>query len=388
MATKRDYYEILGLQKGASEDEIKKAFRRMAMKYHPDKNQGDKAAEEKFKEVNEAYEVLSDPKKKSAYDQFGHAGVDPQSGMGSGGFGGFGGGFQSGNFSDIFGDVFGDIFGGARGGRGGPSMQEQYSRGSDLRYEIHISLEEAFHGVTKNIKFSAFSSCDTCHGSGAKKGSGKTKCTTCHGHGVVRMQQGFFAIQQTCPTCHGSGQVIKDPCTACHGQGRVHKTRELAVKIPAGVDTGSRIRLAGEGDAGEAGGQPGDLYVDIVVKSNPIFKREGNDLHCEVPISFAMACLGGEVEIPTIDGKVKLKIPAETQSGKVLRLRGKGFKSLRGGHVGDLLCQVNVETPINLTDEQKKWLNDFDASVQAGGKRHIPKSSGWFDSVKRFFSGA
>lgn len=384
MASKRDYYEILGLKKGASEDEIKKAYRRMAMKYHPDKNQGNKEAEEKFKEANEAYEILSDPKKKGAYDQFGHAGVDPQAGMGGGGFGA--GGFQSGNFSDIFGDVFGDIFGGSRGG-GRAHAQQQYARGADLRYEIQISLEEAFHGVTKHIKFNAFSSCETCHGSGAKKGSGKTKCNTCHGHGVVRMQQGFFAVQQTCPTCHGSGQVIKDPCVACHGQGRVHKTRELAVKIPAGVDNGSRIRLAGEGDAGESGGGPGDLYVDIHIKPNPIFTREGNDLHCEVPISFATACLGGEVEIPTIDGKVNLKIPAETQSGKVLRLRGKGFKSLRGSHTGDLLCQVNVETPVSLTDEQKKSLKEFEASVQAGGKRHSPKSSSWFDSVRRFFAG-
>lgn len=377
MASKRDYYEILGLQKGASDDEIKKAFRRMAMKYHPDKNQGNKEAEEKFKEVNEAYEVLSDAKKKNAYDQFGHAGVDPQAGMG-------GGGFHSANFSDIFGDVFGDIFGGSRSGR---SSQEQHTRGSDLRYEIEITLEEAFHGVTKNIKFSAFSACESCHGSGAKKGSGKTKCGTCQGHGVVRMQQGFFAIQQTCPTCHGSGQVIKDPCDACRGQGRVHKPRELSVKIPAGVDTGSRIRLAGEGDAGEAGGQPGDLYVDIHVKPNPIFTREENNLHCEVPISFTTACLGGEVEIPTIDGKVMLKIPAETQSGKVLRLRGKGFKSLRGGYTGDLLCHISVETPVNLTDAQKTLLKDFEASIQEGGKRHNPKSSNWFDSVKRFFGG-
>lgn len=383
MATKRDYYEILGLQKGADEAEIKKAFRRMAMKHHPDKNQGNKEAEERFKELNEAYEVLGDPQKKAAYDQYGHAGVDPRSGMGGGG------GFQSGNFSDVFGDVFGDIFGGGGAGRGRGGHQghqaEQYSRGSDLRYELEISLEEAFHGVTKNIRFSSFSPCETCSGSGAKKGSGKIKCTTCHGHGVVRMQQGFFAIQQTCPTCHGAGQVIKDPCAACHGEGRAHKQRELAVKIPAGIDTGSRIRLTGEGDAGEAGGQPGDLYVDIRVKSNPLFTREGQDLHCEVPISFAMACLGGEVEIPTIDGKVKLKVPAETQSGKVLRLRGKGFKSLRGAAVGDLLCRIIVEVPVKLTEEQKALLKTFDDSIQASGSKHSPKSSGWFDSVKRFF---
>lgn len=382
MASKRDYYEVLGLQKGASEADVKKAYRKMAMKHHPDKNQGDKAAEEKFKEVNEAYEMLSDPKKKAAYDQFGHAGVDPQAGMGGGG--GFHG-FQSGNFSDVFGDMFGDIFGGSRGSQHGHAQQEQYSRGADLRYQMDISLEEAFHGVTKNIRFSSFAPCDPCHGSGAKKGSGKTKCGMCQGHGVVRMQQGFFAIQQTCPTCHGSGQVIKDPCDICHGQGRVHKSRELSVKIPAGVDTGSRIRLAGEGDAGEAGGQPGDLYVDIHVKPNDLFKRDGQDLHCEVPIAFVIACLGGEIEIPTIDGKVKLKVPAETQSGKILRLRGKGFKSLRGAAIGDLLCHVNVETPVNLTEAQKKLLQEFDTSIQAGGSKHVPKSSGFFDAVKRFF---
>ncbi len=379
MATKRDYYEVLGLQKGASEAEIKKAYRRMAMKYHPDKTQGDKAAEEKFKEANEANEVLSDAKKKAAYDQFGHAGVDPQAGMGGGR-----GGFQGGNFNDAFSDVFGDVFG---GGRGGSRQQEQYSQGSDLKYDVQITLEEAFHGVTKNIKFSSFVACEPCHGSGAAKGSSKTKCTMCHGHGVVRMQQGFFAIQQTCPTCHGSGQSIKDPCSACRGQGRTHKTRELSVKIPAGVDTGSRIRLAGEGDAGESGGRSGDLYVDIHVRSNTLFQREGQDLHCEVPVSFTTACLGGEVEIPTIDGKVNLKIPSETQSGKILRLRGKGFKSLRGASVGDLLCHINVETPVNLTDEQKKLLKQFEESIKVGGVKHAPKASGFFDSVKRFFGG-
>ena len=381
MATKRDYYEVLGVAKNAAEADIKKAYRRMAMKYHPDKTKGDKAAEEKFKEANEANEVLSDAQKRAAYDQFGHAGVDPQRGGGAGGF-------HQGNFTDAFGDVFSDLFGGGRSRGRGQSRQEQQTRGSDLRYEIEISMEEAFHGVTKNIKFSSFAPCEPCHGSGAQKGSGKTTCTTCNGHGAVRIQQGFFAIQQTCPNCHGSGQMIKDPCPSCKGQGRLHKARELSVKIPAGVDTGSRIRLAGEGDAGESGGRPGDLYIDIHVKANSLFQRNGNDLHCEAPINFSTACLGGEIEIPTIDGRVKLKIPAETQSGKVFRLRGKGFKPLHGGSQGDLLCQVNIETPVNLTDEQKRLLKEFNHSIEAGGKKHSPKSSSWFDSVKRFFSGA
>jgi molecular chaperone DnaJ len=379
MSKKRDYYEVLGLAKGASEAEIKKAYRRMAMKYHPDKNPGDKAAEEKFKEANEANEVLSDSKKRALYDQYGHAGVDPQAGMGGGA-----GGFQSGQFSDVFGDIFGDIFGGNRGGTRDP--HEQRSRGADLRYEISISLEEAFHGVSKTVKFSANSACESCKGSGAKAGSSKTTCSTCKGHGAVRMQQGFFAIQQTCPHCRGAGQVIKDPCTTCHGQGRVHKSRELVVKIPAGVETGSRIRLAKEGDAGEMGGPPGDLYVDIHVKNHAIFKRQGNDLHCEAPISFATACIGGEIEIPTVEGKVKLKIPAETQTGKVFRLRAKGIKSVHGGAVGDLLCEVHVETPVNLTDEQKKLLEQLNQSLMSGGKKHNPKSSSWFDGIKNFFT--
>ncbi len=381
MATKRDYYEVLGIQKGASEAEIKKAYRRMAMKYHPDKNPGDKASEEKFKEANEANEVLSDTKKRPLYDQFGHAGVDPQAGMGGGGHGGGGfNGFQSGQFSDVFEDLFG---GGRR--RGGQAQQEQHTRGADLRYDLQITLEEAFHGVTKHIKFTSYAACETCLGSGAKKGSSKTKCGMSQCHGADRMQQGFFSIQQTCPTCHGAGQVIKDPCTACRGQGRIHKQRELAVKVPAGVDTGTRIRLAKEGDAGESGGQPGDLYVDMHVKAHPIFKREGNDLHCEAPISFTTAALGGEIEIPIVDGKVNLKIPAETQTGKTFRLRGKGIKALHGAGVGDLLCQVNIETPIALTDEQKRVLTEFASSVDAGGKKHSPKSSGWFDALKRFF---
>jgi molecular chaperone DnaJ len=383
---KRDYYEVLGLQKGASEDEIKKAFRRLAMKFHPDKNQGNKEAEEKFKEINEAYEVLSDPQKRSLYDQMGHAGVDPSVGAGRGGFGGGFHGFRQGgggaDFTDAFGDIFGDIFGGSRGQR-----QQTNNRGADLRYRLDVTFEEAFHGTTKNIQFSAFSQCEVCHGSGAKAGSSKTTCPTCHGHGVVRMQQGFFAVQQTCPTCHGSGEIIKDPCAACHGQGRIHKKRELSVKIPAGIDTGDRVRLAGEGDAGENGGPSGDLYVEVHVKANPLFTREGMDLHCEVPISFVTAALGGEVEIPTVDGKVKLKIPEGTQTDKVFRLRGKGFKSLRSASIGDLLCQVSVETPVNLTDKQRALLKEFDQLINEGGKKHSPKSSSWFEGVKKFFAG-
>ena len=379
----KDFYEVLGLQKGASEDEIKKAYRRLAMKHHPDKNQGNKAAEEKFKEINAAYEVLSDAKKRSAYDQFGHAGVDPSQMGGRGGFHGF----QQGgaDFSEVFGDIFGDIFGGGR--RGGQRQEPQHARGADLRYRLDVSFEEAFHGASKNIHFSAFSPCEPCHGSGAKAGSGKTQCTTCNGHGAVRMQQGFFSVQQTCPTCHGSGEVVKDPCASCHGQGRIHKKRELAVKIPAGVDTGDRVRLAGEGDAGEHGGTAGDLYVELHVKKHPLFAREGINLHCEIPVSFTIAALGGEIEIPTVDGKVKLKIPEETQTGKVFRLRAKGFKSLRGAEVGDLLCQVNIETPVNLTDKQKSLLKEFDGLLAEGGKRHAPKSSSWFENVKKFFAG-
>jgi molecular chaperone DnaJ len=354
------------------------------MKHHPDKNQGDKEAEEKFKEVNEAYEVLSDAKKRGLYDQMGHAGVDPS--MGGAGAGGFHG-FRQGrggaaDFSDAFGDIFGDIFGGGRGGQ----RQQQSVRGSDLKYRVDITFEEAYHGTSKNIHFSAYSDCEPCDGSGAKAGSGKTTCNTCHGQGVVRMQQGFFAVQQTCPTCHGAGQMIKDPCTSCQGQGRVHTKRELSVKIPAGIDTGDRVRLAGEGDSGGHSGTSGDLYVEVHVKQNPLFTREGVNLHCEVPISFVTAALGGEIEIPTVDGKVNLKIPEGTQSDKIFRLRGKGFKSLRGSAVGDLLCEVNIETPVNLTDKQKSLLKEFDQLVQEGGQKHSPKSSSWFEGVKKFFS--
>ncbi len=372
---KRDYYEVLGVQRGASEAELKKAFRKMAMKYHPDRNPDDKAAEDAFKEVNEAYEVLSDANKRAAYDQYGHAGVDPSMGGGPGGFGGGAGGA---NFSDIFGDVFGDIFGGGGGRRGGPQ------RGSDLRYNLELDLEEAVRGTTVNIRVPTEVSCKACDGTGAKKGTAPVTCTTCNGHGQVRMQQGFFTVQQTCPRCHGSGRMIADPCTSCHGHGRVEEYKTLAVKVPAGVDTGDRIRLAGEGQAGAMGGPTGDLYVVVNVREHAIFQRDGRDLYCEVPISFTDAALGGELEVPTLDGRVKLKIPEGTQTGKLFRLRGKGVVPVRGGGAGDLMCRVVVETPVKLSARQRELLEEFRDSLQ-GNNGHSPKAQGWFEGVKRFF---
>jgi molecular chaperone DnaJ len=370
---KRDYYEILGVERGASEGDLKKAYRRLAMKYHPDRNPDDKAAEEKFKEANEAYEVLSDASKRAAYDQYGHAGVDPQ--MGGGGPGGMGGA----NFSDIFGDVFSDFFGGARGGsRGGPQ------RGSDLRYTLELDLEEAVRGTNVTIRVPTLVNCKVCEGSGAKKGSSPVGCPTCGGIGQVRMQQGFFSVQQTCPRCHGSGKIIPDPCEACHGQGRVEEHKTLSVKVPAGVDTGDRIRLSGEGEAGAQGGPAGDLYVVVNVREHSIFQRDGRDLFCEVPIGFVDAALGGELEVPTLDGRVKLKIPEGTQTGKLFRLRGKGVAPVRGGGPGDLMCRVAVETPVNLDKRQRELLEEFRGSLK-GNSSHSPKASGWFEGVKRFF---
>ncbi len=370
--SKRDYYEILGVSKTASEADLKKAFRRMAHKYHPDRNPDDQEAENKFKEAKEAYEILSDSQKRAAYDQFGHAGVDPSAGAG-----GFGGGASS--FSDIFGDVFGDIFGGG-GGRA-----QQARRGADLRYNLDLTLEEAVNGTSANIEVATHVKCETCDGSGAKKGSSPVTCTTCGGVGQVRMQQGFFSLQQTCPHCGGTGQMIKDPCGDCHGSGHVRKNKKLSVKVPAGVDTGDRIRLAGEGEAGDRGAPPGDLYVQINVKPHPIFVRDGNDLYCEVPISFVTATLGGELEVPTLDGRLNLKIPAETQSGRMFRLRGKGVKSVRGGAVGDLMCRVEIETPVNLSDKQKELLRQFDEETKGNHDKHSPKSHSWMDRVKNFF---
>ncbi|MEJ2361095.1 MAG: molecular chaperone DnaJ [Gammaproteobacteria bacterium] len=376
--SKRDYYEILGIEKNASEAEIKKAFKRLAMKYHPDRNPDNQEAEEKFKEAKEAYDVLGDAQKRSAYDQFGHAGVDPSAGMGAGGFGGAGGA----SFSDIFGDVFGDIFGGGRArGAGGARGY----RGDDLQYNLELNLEEAVRGTTVDVRIPTHVACDECGGTGAKKGTSPSACPTCGGIGQVRMQQGFFSLQQTCPRCHGSGKIVTDPCGKCHGQGRIQKHKTLSVKIPAGVDSGDRIRLSGEGEAGELGGPPGDLYVQIGVRPHPIFERDGEDLFCEVPINMVTAALGGELEVPTLDGRVKLKIPAETQSGKQFRLRGKGVRSVRGGQIGDLMCKVQVETPVNLTKRQKELLEELNQSLQQDGVHHSPRSASWLDGVKKFF---
>lgn len=373
---KEDYYQLLGVSRNATDAEIKKSFRRLAMKYHPDRNSDNPDAEEQFKKIKEANDVLSDPKKRAAYDQFGHAGVDPTMGGGAG-FGGAGA-----NFSDIFGDVFGDIFGGgggARGGRGGAQ------RGSDLRYNLEVTLEEAVAGTEVKIPIPTLVSCSSCDGSGAAKGSKVLTCTTCHGHGAVRMQQGFFSVQQTCPTCRGSGKQIKDPCKSCHGQGRVQETKTLSVKIPPGVDNGDRIRLSGEGEAGEAGAPPGDLYVQIAVKEHAIFTRDGANLYCEVPISFPTACIGGEVEVPTLSGKVTLKIPQETQTGRMFRLSGKGVKPVRGGPTGDLMCRVRLETPVHLSKEQIDLIQQLDQSLTGGGSKHSPQAHSWLDGVKQFF---
>ncbi|MDD5329509.1 MAG: molecular chaperone DnaJ [Sulfuricella sp.] len=371
---KRDYYEVLGVNKDASDDEIKKAYRKLAMKFHPDRNPDNPKAEEHFKEAKEAYEILSDAQKRSAYDQYGHAGIDQQAGMG--GAGGF-----SGGFADAFGDIFGDIFGGA-GGRGGRS---NVYRGADLRYNLEISLEEAARGTETKIRIPTMAECETCHGSGAKAGTKPETCPTCAGHGQVRMQQGFFSIQQACPKCHGSGKIIASPCPTCQGSGRVKQYKTLAVKIPSGVDEGDRIRLSGEGEAGVNGGPPGDLYVVIQIKPHTVFQRDHNDLHCEMPISFTTAALGGEIEIPTLDGHAKIKIPAETQSGKVFRLRGKGIKGVRSSTHGDLLCHMVVETPVSLTERQKELLRELETLSGEDSARHNPRAKSWMNKVKEFF---
>lgn len=370
---KRDYYEIIGVSRSASDEEIKKAYRKLAMKYHPDRNPEDHTAEEKFKEVQGAYAILSDPQKRSAYDQFGHAGVD--SNGGGGGFGGFGG------FGHDFEDLFETIFSGGRGG----SRASAGQRGADLQYNIQLTLEEAAQGKQIDITIPRHSTCETCTGSGAKKGSTPKTCDTCAGMGQVRIQQGFFSIQQTCPYCHGEGKLVTDPCETCHGQGRVKESKKLTVKIPAGVDNGDRVRLGGEGEAGVKGGDAGDLYVQINLKPHAIFQRQDGDLHCEVPISFITAALGGSIEVPTLQGRVTLKIPAETQTGKTFRIRGKGMKPVRAYSHGDLLCKVVVETPVSLSKNQKDLLTQLQESLEEGKKTHTPRLSSWFEGVKKFF---
>ncbi|MFC7410517.1 molecular chaperone DnaJ [Hydrogenophaga atypica] len=375
---KRDFYEVLGVPKNASDEEIKKAYRKLAMKHHPDRNQGDTAknAEEKFKEAKEAYEMLSDPQKKAAYDQYGHAGVDPnmRGGPGAEGFGGF---------SEAFGDIFGDIFGGQRGGgRGG----RQVYRGNDLSYAMEISLEEAAQGKEAQIRIPSWDNCDTCSGTGAKPGTSVKTCPSCQGSGSVQMRQGFFSVQQTCPHCHGSGKIIPEPCTTCNGQGKLKKHKTLEVKIPAGIDDGMRIRSAGNGEPGRNGGPSGDLFIEIRIRKHDIFERDGDDLHCQVPVSMPTAALGGEIDVPTLSGKATIDIPEGTQSGKTFRLRGRGVKGVRSSYPGDLYCHIVVETPVKLTEHQRKLIKELDESFKKGGHKHSPNDKGWFEKAKDFFS--
>ena len=367
---KREFYEILGISRTATEAEIKKAYRRMAMKYHPDRNSDDAGTEEKFKEAKEAYEILSDPQKRAAYDQFGHAGVDQSMGGGSHS--------AAGGFSDVFGDVFNDIFGASGGGR-------QSYRGADLRYHLELSLEDAVAGTTVKIRIPIHIECKTCDGSGAKSGTQPVTCTTCGGHGQVRMQQGFFSVQQPCPHCGGTGKMIKSPCGDCSGEGQIQEHKTLSVKVPAGVDTGDRIRLSGEGEPGQGGAGPGDLYVEVQVQHHDVFTRDDNNLSCDVPVSFTSAALGGDIEVPTLSGKASLKVQEGTQTGQQFRLRGKGVKSVRSGVTGDLVCRVIIETPVKLSKKQKKLLEEFDKTLAGSRSKHSPKHSSWVDGVKKFF---
>ena len=372
---KRDYYDVLGVPKNATDDDIKKAYRKLAMKHHPDRNQGDKAAkaEERFKEAKEAYEMLSDPHKRAAYDQHGHAGVDPNfGGRGAEGFGGF---------AEAFGDIFGDIFSGQGGRRGG----QQVYRGNDLSYAMEVTLEEAAQGKETQIRIPSWETCDTCSGSGAKPGTSAKTCSTCNGAGTVHMRQGFFSIQQTCPHCRGAGKIIAEPCTACSGQGKIKKTKTLEVKIPAGIAEGMRIRSAGNGEPGTNGGPPGDLYIELRVKPHEIFERDGDDLHCSVPVGMTTAALGGNIEVPTLNGKAEIDLPESTQHGKTFRLRGKGIKGVRSSYPGDLYCHITVETPVRITEHQRKLLRELDESFRKSGDRHSPNAKSWTDRVKDIF---
>lgn len=384
-----NYYEVLGVDRGASQDDIKKAYRRLAMKYHPDRNPGDKAAEEKFKQIGEAYAILSDEQKRAAYDRFGKAGVDPSAadagagGFGQGGFGGFSG-MNSGDFQSAFGDIFSDLFGGGRG-RGAGSQGPQPMRGNDVSYTLEVSFEDAAHGRKMDIRVPAWDECTSCHGTGCRPGTSKKTCPTCHGAGVVRMSNGLFQVQQTCPQCHGTGEVIADPCPDCSGTGFKRSAKVVEVNIPAGINDGQRIRMSGKGEPGVNGGPAGDLFIEIRVRPSDIFERDGDDLHMQLPISFVTAALGGEVTVPTLDGESRITLPEGTQSGKTFRLRGKGISNLHTHQPGDLYLHIEIETPVNLSDKQKKMLRDFDASLKEGGEKHNPKSQGFFDKVKNFF---
>lgn len=381
----RDYYEVLGVEKNASAADIKKAYRRLAMKYHPDRNQGDKEAEEKFKEIGEAYEVLGDEQKRAAYDRFGKAGVNPGAGGGAGGFGGFGpegfGGFSNmGDFSDLFGEIFGQAAG--RRQQSGPRAM----KGTDLRYDMEITLEQAAKGHTAEIRVPVWEKCDVCDGTGSRSKAKPKTCPHCQGSGTIHVKQGFFAVQQTCPHCHGTGTVISDPCPNCDGTGFKKVMKTLEVKIPAGINSGQRVRLQGKGQPGINGGPAGDLYVEIMVKPHEIFQRDGNDLHVELPISFVVAALGGDVDVPVLDGETRITIPEGTQNGKILRLRGKGLKDLRSGYMGDLYIHVYIETPVNLNDKQKDILRQFQKTIDDNGKKHSPKHQSFMGKMKNLFS--
>jgi len=369
--SEQDLYQTLGIEKNSSDADIKKAYRKLAMKYHPDRNPDDSAAEQKFKSIQKAYAVLSDKQKRAAYDQFGHAGVNPQGGMG--------GGFNTGDaFNDIFGDVFGDIFGGGRG----QARRSSAQRGSDLRYQVNLTLEQAVFGDKINVEIPSYNQCDSCTGSGAKEGTSATRCIKCDGRGAVRVQQGFFTLQQTCPECRGSGETIKNPCTICSGSGRKRTNRTIAIKIPAGVDNADRIRLSGEGEAGARGGTQGDLYIFIDVSQHKIFERDGHNLFCRVPVSMARAALGGDIEVPTMDGgRSRVKVPPGSQSGRQMRLRSKGMPAIKSTQYGDMFIELAVETPVNLTARQKELLAEFEDLSEDNN----PETNSFFSSVKSFW---